>query len=168
MTTTKQTELLPCPFCGTDDLLGFEQSHEGGWTVVKCRKCGASGSTGRSTTEAEAVAYWNRRAQSAPEPVQGEAVEIVGYQWLDTPNYRKKLPAFAQNQPKQDEFRPLMTVAQHNRIMAAAKPDAELVRQCIAQELATWEGDFQGPVQTAMRCLQVRIDAKLASLKGEP
>ncbi|WP_298187766.1 hypothetical protein [uncultured Pseudomonas sp.] len=43
--------------------------------------------------------------------------------------------------------------------------DAELVRQCIAEELSTWEGDFQGPVQTAMRCLQVRIDAKLASLK---
>jgi hypothetical protein len=47
-----------------------------------------------------------------------------------------------------------------------AKPDAELVRQCIAAELATWEGDFQGPVQTAVRCLQVRIDAKLAELKG--
>ena len=47
-----------------------------------------------------------------------------------------------------------------------AEPDAELVRQCIAQELATWEGDFKGPVLTAMRCLQVRIDAKLASLKG--
>ena len=47
-----------------------------------------------------------------------------------------------------------------------AQPDAELVRQCISQELATWEGDFKGPVHTAMRCLQVRIDAKLASLKG--
>ena len=47
-----------------------------------------------------------------------------------------------------------------------AEPDAELVRQCIAQELATWEGDFKGPVHTAMRCLQVRIDAKMASLKG--
>ena len=54
------------------------------------------------------------------------------------------------------------------RLTAAAKPDAELVRQCIAQELATWEGDFKGPVHTAMRCLQVRIDAKMASLKGEP
>ena len=49
---------------------------------------------------------------------------------------------------------------------APAEPDADLVRQCIAQELATWEGDFKGPVHTAMRCLQVRIDAKLASLKG--
>ena len=46
-----------------------------------------------------------------------------------------------------------------------AQPDAELVRQCIAQELATWEGDFKGPVHTAMRCLQVRIDAKMATLK---
>ena len=48
----------------------------------------------------------------------------------------------------------------------SAEPDAELVRQCISQELATWEGDFKGPVNTAMRCLQTRIDAELASLKG--
>ena len=54
------------------------------------------------------------------------------------------------------------------RLTAAAKTDAEQVRQCIAQELATWEGDFKGPVHTAMRCLQVRIDAKMASLEVKP
>ena len=63
-------KLQPCPFCGTSDLLGFEPSHEGGWTVVKCRKCGCSGSTGRSTSEQEAIAWWNRRiAPAAPEQV---------------------------------------------------------------------------------------------------
>ena len=84
--TDHTEELLPCPFCGTSDLLGFEPSHEGGWTVVKCRKCGCSGSTGLSTSEAEAVAYWNRRATPAQE-VRQEAVAIhqweFGLSWVD-------------------------------------------------------------------------------------
>ena len=58
----------------------------------------------------------------------------------------------------------LAELAQLRAKSAPAEPYAELVRQCIAQELATWEGDLKGPVHTAMRCLQVRIDAKLASL----
>lgn len=57
-----EKELLPCPFCGTSDLLGFEPSHEGGWTIVKCRKCGGSGPAGRATSDQEATAWWNRRA----------------------------------------------------------------------------------------------------------
>ena len=63
-------ELKPCPFCGDSELLGFEPSNEGGWTIVRCRRCGASGSTGRSTSEWEAAAYWNRRAPS-PSGVDG-------------------------------------------------------------------------------------------------
>ena len=43
------------------------------------------------------------------------------------------------------------------KVMTRSCLDAELVRQCIAQEMATWEGDFKGPVHTAMRCLQVRL-----------
>ncbi|HIE3859058.1 TPA: Lar family restriction alleviation protein [Pseudomonas aeruginosa] len=66
-------ELLPCPFCGTSDLLGFEPSYEGGWTIVKCRKCGCSGSTGRSTSEREAIAWWNRRAK----PEQSDLIEAL-------------------------------------------------------------------------------------------
>lgn len=45
-----------------------------------------------------------------------------------------------------------------------AEPDAELVRQCIVEELETWEGSARSPVGVAMRCLQERIDAKLATL----
>lgn len=61
-------ELKPCPFCGEADLLGFEQNKQG-WVVVACKNCGASGSNGRSTTEIEAAAFWNRRAQPAAQAV---------------------------------------------------------------------------------------------------
>ena len=50
---------------------------------------------------------------------QGEAVEVVevrGLQWLDTGHYRKKPPQFGYNP---HDWNPLMTVAQHERIVAA-------------------------------------------------
>ena len=50
---------------------------------------------------------------------QGEAVEVVevrGLQWLDTGHYRKKPPQFGYNP---HDWNPLMTVAQHERILAA-------------------------------------------------
>lgn len=55
---------LPCPFCGTDQLLGVESSLDHGWLVVRCRRCGSAGPTARSETEAEAVAIWNSRAKA--------------------------------------------------------------------------------------------------------
>lgn len=65
-------QLLPCPFCGTSHLLGFEKCPDHGWTMVKCRKCGVTGPAGRSETELEAAAHWNRRAT---QPAAGEPVE---------------------------------------------------------------------------------------------
>ena len=50
---------------------------------------------------------------------QGEAVEVVevrGLQWLDTGHYRKKPPQFGYNP---HDWNQLMTVAQHQRIVAA-------------------------------------------------
>lgn len=48
---------------------------------------------------------------------QGEAVEVRGLQWLDTGHYRKKPPRFGYNP---HDWNPLMTVAQHQRILAAS------------------------------------------------
>lgn len=67
-------QLLPCPFCGTSHLLGFEKCPDHGWTLVKCRKCGGTGPAGRSETELEAAAYWNRRAA---QPGAGEPVAVL-------------------------------------------------------------------------------------------
>ena len=46
----------------------------------------------------------------------GEEVEVRGLQWLDTGHYRKNPPQFGYNP---HDWNPLMTVAQHERIVAA-------------------------------------------------
>ena len=63
------------------------------------------------------------RHDAAPSlPAAGSAVEEVevrGLQWLDTGHYRKKPPQFGYNP---HDWNPLMTVAQHQRILAASVP----------------------------------------------
>lgn len=73
-------------------------------------------------------------AQSAPEPVQGEAVRVVGCLLEADPGDRHNDTIIVRTHHAEGRRVAsrtavnLMTVAQHNRIMAAAKPDAELVR----------------------------------------
>ena len=190
-----------CPFCSCTDIgevtinLILEPHHRR--FKVYCKACQCR--TSEHKTRKEARIYWNTRAQLPNQG--GEAVEVVAVAFIT--RAEKSGPKIAITLKKEDAEKqhknwlsmskiittePLMTVAQHSRIVAdltanrdallnvmrarkmlpkcEPSPDAELVRQCIAQELATREGDFKGPVHTAMRCLQVRIDAKLASLKG--
>jgi Lar family restriction alleviation protein len=80
-------DLLPCPFCGRSDLLGFEPRPESGFMGVRCRACGAIGPGGRATegettAQAEAAAHWNRRVLSPPfaaswRPSIGAEVEPI-------------------------------------------------------------------------------------------
>ena len=48
---------------------------------------------------------------------------------------------------------------------ALAEPYAELVRQCIAEELAEWEGDYKFAATVALNSLSKRIDAALSAGK---
>jgi Lar family restriction alleviation protein len=63
----RNASLLPCPFCGGDDV-EVQQHGEGYswqcWYEVSCfnNYCGSIGKT-----EAEAIAAWNRRSPAAPE-----------------------------------------------------------------------------------------------------
>jgi Lar family restriction alleviation protein len=59
-------QLLPCPFCGSDDVelsTGYqgESCEENARRYVECIKCAASTEFGR--TDEEAIAAWNRRSQ---------------------------------------------------------------------------------------------------------
>ncbi|MDV5862042.1 hypothetical protein QM298_14255 [Pseudomonas mendocina] len=54
----------------------------------------------------------------ATRPAPAEQVEVRGLQWLDTGHYRKKPPQFGYNP---HDWNPLMTVAQHQRIVAALR-----------------------------------------------
>ena len=74
---TSITGMLPCPFCGRSDLLGVEPHPEKGFTVVRCRACGAIGCGGRSApgernAEREAIAHWNQRDDSAEQAARRE------------------------------------------------------------------------------------------------
>lgn len=54
-------KLKPCPFCGRNDLLGFEPHPESGFISVRCRYCGCIGPAKLSETENESAANWNKR-----------------------------------------------------------------------------------------------------------
>lgn len=121
MTATKQTELLPCPFCG-----GAVQFHSDedchGCHYIECSGCKAMFDFS-PTTDPEnqcdslhemqcGIAHtWNSRAQSAPEPVQGE-VEIPDIAATFDGLYLVPILPLKRGDH-------LMTVAQHRRIMAA-------------------------------------------------
>ena len=109
-------------------------------------------------------------AQSA-EPVQGEAVEVVGFVTLGGVFHGGSGPELGEIDIEpdmgvlerlqyktvtgsDDVYLDLMTVAQFNRIMAAAKPDAELVELLRLAKAALDPFDD--------KLLEARIDAKLA------
>lgn len=118
------------------------------------------------------------QAQSAPEPVQGEALRVVGVR-ISTDGFGSYIAdsAMGIGAAQPGEVRePLMTVAQHNRIMAAAKPDAELV-ELLRDKFPRIDITKPLPLDEKAHCCEYTIfvererlhrliDAKLASLKG--
>lgn len=106
-------ELLSCPFCGTSHLLGFEKCLDHGWTLVKCRKCGGTGPAGRSETELEAAAYWNRRAT---QPAAGETVAEF---FVDFDTLRKALSIYGLAAPVSNEELGLQMDRQAVRVIEA-------------------------------------------------
>jgi hypothetical protein len=112
------------------------------------------------------VAKWQARSQSSPaEVAQGEAVEVVcitqggcNVTWTAT---KELTPAGTA----------LMSVNQHNRIVAAMappSPDAELVSLLSRSfaELEDWRMSFPDANSHDTDNILVDIDAKLASLRN--
>ena len=54
------SELLPCPFCGSDEIFVSQAVQGSCWVVCENLHCGAIGPT--QLTPAEALAAWNSRA----------------------------------------------------------------------------------------------------------
>lgn len=56
--------LIPCPFCGSDNVDCDNRWNEDGWWAGLCNDCGAQGPA--SEQREAAIAAWNRRTQPAP------------------------------------------------------------------------------------------------------
>ncbi len=54
------TDLLPCPFCGSDDASVERVENAYGYSVW-CSECYVEGPGGNDTSETEAMALWNKR-----------------------------------------------------------------------------------------------------------
>ena len=112
-------KLLPCPFCGGEAELALAHEYIDG-AEIGCTACYSSGGhfdddrSGRRASE-----HWNRRTYPST-PANGEAVEVVAWiddRWLKSATIS---PAVASDWKAMGCMpKPLMTVAQHERLMAA-------------------------------------------------
>ena len=109
-------ELKPCPFCG-GKASGKAWSNPSGEFGPGCTDCGVT---------AESSVTWNTR--TLPQPAAVEAVEVMAYA-LEHPEAGYKVyKQFSQWMVDGEwECRPLMTIAQHQRILAASAGSAEPV-----------------------------------------
>ena len=64
-------ELLPCPFCGDDEIMDFQAHLE---NRVQCAMCNVSTDTFPSCEESHAA--WNTRTKAAPTEPQSESVIV--------------------------------------------------------------------------------------------
>lgn len=130
------TELLSCPFCGGD--VSFHKDEEcPGCHLIQCGQCraffdfatGADPGNDCASVDALRAAIapmWNTRAHPTQ---QGEAVEVVA--WV-TPEKDRVITALTVAAAREDGGAmlssvrpysvPCMTVAQHQRILAASVP----------------------------------------------
>lgn len=60
MTMTQESELLPCPFCGSENILEFGKQDDD-WASVECRNCRAG--THKFENLQDAISAWNTRAR---------------------------------------------------------------------------------------------------------
>lgn len=64
-------ELLPCPFCGDDEIMDFQAHLE---NRVQCAMCNVSTDTFPSCEESHAA--WNTRTKAAPTEPQSDSVIV--------------------------------------------------------------------------------------------
>lgn len=67
----ERPKLLPCPFCGGNDVI-FVTTAMGG-RAVRCTDCGVQG--GGWANDSSTASAWNRRAKPASGPVDGGKAE---------------------------------------------------------------------------------------------
>lgn len=56
------SELIPCPFCGCNEIGVFKKNMTIPFYFVRCKNCMATIDNLELTTKEKAIAAWNRRA----------------------------------------------------------------------------------------------------------
>lgn len=89
------TELLPCPFCSTEQAKIYEDTssdNRSNWAYeVECQNCGVS--TKWCSTEDAAIEVWNRRtAASAEQTTVSTKLDLSGLTRYDHESYESPVP----------------------------------------------------------------------------
>lgn len=90
----------------------------------------------------------------------GEVVEVVGFAWLDTAHFRRKIPENC----IPAHWNALMTVAQHQRITAAMAAEVERLRERYDCNTAIMHARTEALSRVTKECGALR--AELAEVKG--
>jgi hypothetical protein len=118
-------ELLPCPFCGDDEIMDFQDHLE---NRVQCAMCNVSTDTHPSCEESHTA--WNTRAKT-PLPEEVEIVSSVREERVDA---RTGKLVYQYDQP-------LMKVSQHTRMMLALAVRCEQEGVASASPDTAWMGE---------------------------
>ena len=87
------TRLLPCPFCGNEDI-DLHFAMQGNQTYTPgCMSCGGSGPDPSGQSESELAESWNRRALEPSPEREGPSLEAlrIAKEALDDPDKRAKV-----------------------------------------------------------------------------
>lgn len=134
-------ELKPCPFCGfhpsvTDDDCIYPVTMDRKVWSLHCYETGGGCSAAvLGGSPEECIALWNTRAQlAAIQGGMGEEVEVAAF--LMEPDLYEPYVSLRRDSQCQGSVKPLMTVAQYQRItaaMAAELADAKSARDAYGQ-----------------------------------
>jgi len=158
---------IECPDCCHDEVHSLPAAGSADLTAVRCQCCateyphdsydaGFIAGSGMCQVCDAAMPPKDLPAAEQSAPGEVEEVEVRGLQWLDTGHYRKKPPQFGYNP---HDWNPLMTVAQHKRLMAAEiqkrfdgnEQSSREHREELAQLAARDDGEVRVPVELAER-----------------
>lgn len=77
MTETHTPTLLPCPFCGGDDI-SIDKAGYGSHYFCQCNDCDVVQDYDHGYSKADAIAAWNRRA------VNSHTALVTALTWVET------------------------------------------------------------------------------------
>lgn len=137
-----RADLLPCPFCGSDDIIiadnveVFGQSSD--QVYARCNKCGTNGPS--AYTDPNALAKWNKRASGALVPVSADECLVPKSDRDDLDEVCRELGI------QDSEVTPAQAVRELNAEIERLPGPASAVATVLRPLLGALEKDYVGDV----------------------